>query len=186
VDEYLRTKALAESNSKKGIIEPVLLQMRMKTTSFLLTESLNKNPLFGWAYLGIAMVRGLWYGIKLFTWVVLLLETATYFWAFVLRELEAGATCPLPWTLQDVFPALWAALSVLYWLSAFFPVADEPMTLTSYLVVPSLPSKPNILAAHAEHIRMRCNPRLFCDLTVTHCSSGWWTPLLSGHEQGVF
>jgi len=47
VDEYLRTKALAESNSKKGIIEPVLLQMRMKTTSFLLTESLNKNPLFG-------------------------------------------------------------------------------------------------------------------------------------------
>lgn len=33
MDEYLRTEALAESSSKTGIIEPPLLQVRMKTIS---------------------------------------------------------------------------------------------------------------------------------------------------------
>lgn len=32
MDEHLRTEALAESNSKKRIIEPSLLQVRMKNT----------------------------------------------------------------------------------------------------------------------------------------------------------
>lgn len=67
MDEYLRTEALAESNSKKGIVEPPLLQGRMRNTSFLLVESLNKNPLSSEAYLGIARVRRLRYRMKLFT-----------------------------------------------------------------------------------------------------------------------
>lgn len=46
MDEYLRTEALAESSSKRGIIEPPLLQVRMKTTSFLLLiKGLNEAPL---------------------------------------------------------------------------------------------------------------------------------------------
>lgn len=57
MDEYLRTEALAESNSKKGIVEPPLLQVRMRNTSFLLIESLNKNPLSSEAYLGICQAQ---------------------------------------------------------------------------------------------------------------------------------
>lgn len=46
MDEYLRTEALAESSSKKGIIEHSLLQVRMKNALFLLViESLNKDSL---------------------------------------------------------------------------------------------------------------------------------------------
>lgn len=45
MDEYLRTEALAESSSKKGIIEHPQ-QVRMKNALFLLvTESLNKDSL---------------------------------------------------------------------------------------------------------------------------------------------
>lgn len=58
MDEHLKTEALAESNSKKRIIEPSLSEVRMKNTSFLL--SLNKKCSLQLRYLGIAGVRVLW------------------------------------------------------------------------------------------------------------------------------
>lgn len=66
MDEHLRTEALAESNSKQRIIEPSLLQVRMKNTSFLLRESLNKKSSLQLRYLGIAGARALWCGMQLF------------------------------------------------------------------------------------------------------------------------
>lgn len=72
--------------------------------------------------------------------------------------------CPLPCTPQDIFPALQAALSVSHYMSLFFIAAAKPMALTRFLTILSLQPLPIVLGGCAKHIRMRCNPRLFCGL----------------------
>lgn len=89
MDEHLRTEALAESNSKKRIIEPSLLQVRMKNTSFPLrvwTKKLSPAKISGYCWCQSTVV----WNAAVNPWVALLLEMVTDFWALVLRGVVGG------------------------------------------------------------------------------------------------
>lgn len=150
MDEHLRTEALAESNLKKKIIEPSLLQVRMKNTSFLLRESLNKKCSLWLRYLGIAGVTVLWWGMKLLPWVAFVLELVTDFRALANVTqllvvnggaatffLIKGAACIQPCNSSLLVLICLCKLLYLHCFAVFIPVVFplSMMDITSWSIV---------------------------------------------------